>query len=854
MIHFLSISETETDKHNDVTMMKDEEIKRQKKNTGKKSPGNRPTKLPSCSLPNNMQPTFFVGGGNGVALVEGPLTALGWKRTTDKYDERYRLKWTECKTKINYGAFKEGEQLVNHIPNGNLLTNKLGLLNSLQEYERVTLSTKGRPPRLRFIDFVPETYRLDEKHDRETFLEKYKDREMWICKPTGMNQGKGIFIIRSKEELDKLLEERDQRREQLAKSSRPMMTRIVQRYIQNPLLLEGRKFDIRAYLLIASTSPFLVLYHKGYIRLCCGKYKEDDTEMSTHLTNQFVQKKDPNYKDVKEDTAWSMDKFNQYINENLMAAKGLEENWVYNSLTKQMQKIMIHCFNSVKHKLQSRVGFFDLYGLDFMIDTDMKVWLIEVNVNPALHINCEALKDVIPGVVEETLYLSIECFEKSRKNQQLLPLNSMKNFNVLYCGSRPYAMPARQTRSVSPVKDERKASLSAPRAGSPVRGSHRMFTTSTAVSASERKKEDNVSNNKSEEENSNEKSEKGVSKKEEEPPYVCSKTPEQPASAAAVLEIAGSLLSQSSTLLQNSSLLQESVKLKMMHGEKNGNSDDEKKNEKEGNEKSKGIVLNLTSASSKSASGAGREKSKLGSKEASSLGNDIKNIKPVCSVPSTAAATKAVKVTQSETYNSVLDSMKGNTSGSSTLTTSTSSKSANSATHSSSALISASASKNNKSSSANVSSSSANSSLRHSTNFPVITNNSTAKNLKNSSNLTSSKASKEGLRSSNADGLISNPYTLNNDLMKSHDKHNHSKTSGQQPYISFSTASLKMTTSSAYSKPMVVPAVTLSDANIESNSMATFVLANPKGGRVDNKSGVRRNRAGRDRDKPDRGN
>lgn len=54
---------------------------------------------------------------------------------------------------------------------------------------------------------------------------------------------------------------------------------------------------------------------------------------------------------------------------------------LYNSLLilvflftqKQMQKIMIHCFNSVKHKLQSRIGFFDLFGLDFMVDTDMKV-------------------------------------------------------------------------------------------------------------------------------------------------------------------------------------------------------------------------------------------------------------------------------------------------------------------------------------------------------------------------------------------------------------------------------------------------------------------------------------------------
>lgn len=32
-----------------------------------------------------------------------------------------------------------------------------------------------------------------------------------------------------------------------------------------------------------------------------------------------------------------------------------------------------------------------------------QVHLIEVNTNPALHCNCEALKEVIPGVVEETL-------------------------------------------------------------------------------------------------------------------------------------------------------------------------------------------------------------------------------------------------------------------------------------------------------------------------------------------------------------------------------------------------------------------------------------------------------------------
>ena len=67
---------------------------------------------------------------------------------------------------------------MNHLPNSHLLTNKLGLLNSLKEYERVTLSTKGRLPRLKMSEFHPETYKLDEKGDRELFLEVYKGKLM----------------------------------------------------------------------------------------------------------------------------------------------------------------------------------------------------------------------------------------------------------------------------------------------------------------------------------------------------------------------------------------------------------------------------------------------------------------------------------------------------------------------------------------------------------------------------------------------------------------------------------------------------------------------------------------------------
>ena len=73
-----------------------------------------------------------------------------------------------------YGWFI-GEQLVNHIPNCNLLTNKLGLLNSLQEYSRVCANVQKKAMKL---DFIPETYRLDDPKDKELFMDTYKGQRI----------------------------------------------------------------------------------------------------------------------------------------------------------------------------------------------------------------------------------------------------------------------------------------------------------------------------------------------------------------------------------------------------------------------------------------------------------------------------------------------------------------------------------------------------------------------------------------------------------------------------------------------------------------------------------------------------
>lgn len=45
-----------------------------------------------------------------------------------------------------------------------------------------------------------------------------------------------------------------------------------QKYIDKPLLMDGKKFDFRVYMLIASMDPLIVLYHDGFLRRSLAEY------------------------------------------------------------------------------------------------------------------------------------------------------------------------------------------------------------------------------------------------------------------------------------------------------------------------------------------------------------------------------------------------------------------------------------------------------------------------------------------------------------------------------------------------------------------------------------------------------
>ena len=56
----------------------------------------------------------------------------------------------------------------------------------------------------------------------------------------------------------------------------------------------------------------------------------------------------------------------------------------------------------------SKVNNFEIFGFDFMIDSNFHPWLIEINTNPCLELSCPLLQKIIPSLIENTFKLTID--------------------------------------------------------------------------------------------------------------------------------------------------------------------------------------------------------------------------------------------------------------------------------------------------------------------------------------------------------------------------------------------------------------------------------------------------------------
>ena len=75
-----------------------------------------------------------------------------------------------------------------------------------------------------------------------------------------------------------------------------------------------------------------------------------------------------------------------------------------------MVPIMELTLTSVRQKMNknNRRFCFEIFGYDFMIDSALNPWLIEVNTNPCLEESNSLLKMIVPRMLDDAFKLTVD--------------------------------------------------------------------------------------------------------------------------------------------------------------------------------------------------------------------------------------------------------------------------------------------------------------------------------------------------------------------------------------------------------------------------------------------------------------
>ena len=293
------------------------------------------------------------------------------------------------------------EQLYNDISN---LLNYNNILSNYYTYKRmekvysdycsIKLSTQiGNLQRMK----IPYTH--------------YNGRNIWIIKPINLNRGRNIKVLSDLNEIIKeikLLNETKQLilEENNNKYIKKIDNVIVQKYIECPLLYKGRKFDIRIWVLFIFKDEKLSLYvfKEGHLKATCDQFDINSSNLYIHLTNYSVQKHNSNFSKEEIGNEISFEEFQNFLNN-----QKNKINFHKDIFPKICNIIEITGF-SVKTRinLTNKRNCFEIFGYDFMIDSNYNPFLIEVNTNPGFEESSPLIKVLVPRMIDDAFKLTID--------------------------------------------------------------------------------------------------------------------------------------------------------------------------------------------------------------------------------------------------------------------------------------------------------------------------------------------------------------------------------------------------------------------------------------------------------------
>lgn len=208
------------------------------------------------------------------------LNGLIHNRKGDKYDAQA---FPRLLKNHNYKIPYKNPRLFrihNHLEDNYHLNDKKSLFYNMRAYYETNNQN--------VFTVLPLTFHIQKgKADVEytTFVNHFNslkstDKSIWIVKPGEItNRGFGIKVLSDLPSIERIIETCE------FDDIKGCKTYIIQKYIENPLLYQKRKFDIRCYYLLTTTNGYLkgYWYEDGYIRTASKEFTINNLSIPLYI-------------------------------------------------------------------------------------------------------------------------------------------------------------------------------------------------------------------------------------------------------------------------------------------------------------------------------------------------------------------------------------------------------------------------------------------------------------------------------------------------------------------------------------------------------------------------------------------
>lgn len=218
-----------------------------------------------------------------------------------------------------------------------------------------------------FLHVMPETFRIND-HNWPRVLNEVSDKFNqgfhstvkdigslhWILKPSTLNNGKHIKIFDCLSKVE----------QHYVSFTRLGGEHVLQRYLKNPHLLKGHKYSIRMFVVLTNYGGSY-LYPHGYLNVSRYPFQSNDfSDLRPHLTNEYLSEDESNVIQIPTQRL------------ECFAALYTQIKCIVTNVIQALQKKHPHAFICHQDRALS------IFGFDFLVDIDFRVWLLEANHGP----------------------------------------------------------------------------------------------------------------------------------------------------------------------------------------------------------------------------------------------------------------------------------------------------------------------------------------------------------------------------------------------------------------------------------------------------------------------------------------